>query len=665
MTYFLIILSIVFTPMHPDSEEELLQRGLDLEADGQYEQALEVWSTAFTELETPSLAIGREFIRLTTEQNIRPQYKLASNIYLWGLSAETVDANRRALKQELDMLEPMVDRPVYREWEKLLEENDPALYRHLRGFWQQLNPTPGALYNERLLEHWERIAHAREHYSKRDDPPYGTDDRGPVYIRYGPPDRQTDGFLRAQRGKVYSACGSLPGCNPETMANIVMDLHTQPYYEIWIYNRPSDEMKYNLVMIFGDHPSGGFGRIQTIEDFIPSRAFSTSKRFTFQALEGANSSPGELFTPGMIMQWLYYQQLAATDFFFANRFNELVFEWDREPGDPRLGRHQGPIQEERSKMITLENIREAPPEKSTHEEALPSIPLRVYPYRMLDNRNRPITAVFLESQPREAFLRDLALNEEVLFPHDSVTAETGFSYYELTHGLQVLDDNGEILVGNRQPADLILDFQEDLPSSTVFTVPYADQQQQVILYAELHNTHPDSELGIDSPFASSLRGLGKLENSLPEPLSTDPGTLEMADLILGYEMQDDTASGVLFPFVVANNGEIPEGEELAVHLEVYNLQPAQNETATFQVEYEIDPVRRMEWIRGGESEFSLTLDMETSGSRFVENLEIRTRDLKPGRYELLVKATDKTTGQQVERTIEFEVVEKSESEDSD
>jgi len=69
----------------------------------------------------------------------------------------------------------------------------------------------------------------------------------------------------------------------------------------------------------------------------------------------------------------------------------------------------------------------------------------------------------------------------------------------------------------------------------------------------------------------------------------------------------------------------------------------------------------MEWLRGGKREVSLTLNMETRGSRFVEDVEIRTRELTPGSYKLQLRTTDNATGQNVEREIEFLVVERKES----
>jgi GWxTD domain-containing protein len=58
--------------------------------------------------------------------------------------------------------------------------------RFLKLFWISSDPTPATVVNERLIEHYTRLSQARDQYSwpnKR-----GYDDRGRVYVQYGPPD---------------------------------------------------------------------------------------------------------------------------------------------------------------------------------------------------------------------------------------------------------------------------------------------------------------------------------------------------------------------------------------------------------------------------------------------------------------------------------------------
>jgi GWxTD domain-containing protein len=52
-------------------------------------------------------------------------------------------------------------------------------------FWSVLDPAPVTAANERLVEHYRRVATARQHMGTHKDP---WDDRGDVYVRYGEPD---------------------------------------------------------------------------------------------------------------------------------------------------------------------------------------------------------------------------------------------------------------------------------------------------------------------------------------------------------------------------------------------------------------------------------------------------------------------------------------------
>lgn len=52
-------------------------------------------------------------------------------------------------------------------------------------FWQRRDPTPATPENERIVEHWRRIAEAQKQFHSA--VPRGYDDRGMIYIRYGEP----------------------------------------------------------------------------------------------------------------------------------------------------------------------------------------------------------------------------------------------------------------------------------------------------------------------------------------------------------------------------------------------------------------------------------------------------------------------------------------------
>ncbi len=86
------------------------------------------------------------------------------------------------------------ERSLYRDLTGVLSGDPLSAYQALpadrRGatldrFWARRDPAPLTDANERLVEHYRRVAHAREHFSEGADP---WDARGEVYIRYGAPD---------------------------------------------------------------------------------------------------------------------------------------------------------------------------------------------------------------------------------------------------------------------------------------------------------------------------------------------------------------------------------------------------------------------------------------------------------------------------------------------
>lgn len=84
------------------------------------------------------------------------------------------------------------------------EAANPAQQKVLmKKFWKQHDPDPSTPENERLMEHFRRVMFARENFHFTAPPYY--DDRGKIYIKYGPPD-----------DRYNSQVGSLPAKDNES-----------------------------------------------------------------------------------------------------------------------------------------------------------------------------------------------------------------------------------------------------------------------------------------------------------------------------------------------------------------------------------------------------------------------------------------------------------------
>ncbi len=73
----------------------------------------------------------------------------------------------------------------------------------MKKFWKQHDPDPSTPENERLMEHFRRVMFARDNFHFTAPPYY--DDRGKIYIKYGPPD-----------DRYNSPVGSLPAKDNES-----------------------------------------------------------------------------------------------------------------------------------------------------------------------------------------------------------------------------------------------------------------------------------------------------------------------------------------------------------------------------------------------------------------------------------------------------------------
>lgn len=472
-----ILLLMVLQEVPEDKNvEKYLQEGLALEQQDKPEEALRLWNETVGKLAVPSAAIATEYLRLSTEYELSDFYRAATFHYLWGMSGtgETaVKDNKSALEEELARLEPLLDRSTFNRWQALLKDNDPALFEEIVRFWERIDPTPATKYNERLIEHWQRIAYARKHFTRKNDPPYGTDDRGFYYVKYGDADRVDSGRIHITDDKIRSVITQLiPNINipPEDrrtdyvmiMSNRISSLFINPEYELWIYGAPDEQMSENLILIFGNK-SEPFGRLQALEDFMPNPAFSLSVY-----KEGIDTG-APIVPPAMVLQYIYYEHFATKDPYFAQQFRNFLSSVGSGKGDRPPDAYLAWQHKQKHTLDTRQILNTAPDEFSTEEKKLPEIPLDVYQYRLLDENNQPVFATFLESRPLEAFLGDFAANQDAMLTTSGdtghVPAEDLTASYKLTHGLQLRNEQWELIGRNRQSAPLVFDPDKNHPSS--------------------------------------------------------------------------------------------------------------------------------------------------------------------------------------------------------
>lgn len=653
------------------------ERGMEELYNGNRARALDVWYNAYQRVGDVDARIGIEYMRVVTENRMKEYYEQATELYYRAIMDASGAESRVVIRQEISRLRPVTGRGIYRQWVDWWENRDHRLGADMRGFWVQEDPTPAGISNERLIEHWIRIAEAKQRYTKNSNTVFGTDDRGVLYVRYGAPDRIRTGILTLQNlnirnwlqnqmnpyaeqteGEEQSYDRELSAENQmelfSRLQDAIYEFHRYPEYEVWFYNRLIPDVNDPVIFLFGtDVDTGEFSYRSSVGDFIPERAYQSVMELDEEGVEFTRAG----FTPALILQLLYYEQLVLSDSYFENRLNEIREKVLQQGQEVYQGLDLAVRTESRE---SLQHRRApVPVEQSTYMERMPRIPLQVYQYRFLNSDGNPYMLTYLESQPQEAFLIDFNRNH---YPGESPVRGTNvleeYGSYDVIHSLIEYDDNWSIGSTIEDTPELILGRPASgaVLSRSLFRTNHTGRSHRSAS-VKLLNIDPDDDNLFDTPFASEIRGLNRTQYRIPEPLVSRTDSLEMADLVLGYESEAEATEP--FSFRVANDGVVAFEKTLVLHFEVYNLaRMAYNNGFTrFDLTYRILPVEEDGSVRTDEAEFVLTLNFTNENRNVIEDLEIETADLNPGLYDLRVQVIDTETGQQKERKTRFEVVE--------
>jgi len=673
-----VIIFLPFVEAIQAQPQRAYERGLEELYRNNVTRALDIWYEAYEGDGSVDSRIGFDYIKEVTDRGLVEYYDQATELYYRAISDGEGMESRVAIRKEIDRMRPIVGEGIYRQWDEWWGEENPKLSVDMRGYWIQEDPTPSRTANERLIEHWQRISEAQDRFRKNNNTVFNTDDRALIYIRYGEPDRIRNGILTLQSSNIREWLKNQ--VNPYTRSereemsgqddherefaeNIQIDrlqdsiyeFHQYPEYEIWFYEGVTAESSEPLIFVFGtDADSDEFRLQRSVESLIPERAYNPERERMGDSIEFTRAG----LTPALMLQLMYYEQLAQTESFFQERLTTLR---DRvlEQGAQAF---RGLDLEFRSESADLLNSRigNSPVTRSTYADQIPSIPIDVYQYRFLNEDLEPVIMTFIESSARESFMIDYHRNrgqydvDESMLSNGRDVSEI-FNYYELNHLLKEYDESWNTIKTETHNPPLILDRGEGRSNSRTIIESEHRGRMNVAASAELMNFNPDTRAVYETPYNPALRGLGKVQVRQPEPLVSHPDSLEMADLILGYQKTDQYTEP--FPFIVANERVVPFEETLVLHFEVYNLANREDGFTHFELTYRILPVDDSGRVLTDQTEFILTLNFVNEHRQVEEDLEIETAELSPGLYDLQVVVEDMVTGQQSNRSVRFEVVE--------
>jgi GWxTD domain-containing protein len=624
-----------------NQEHGAYEQGMELKAQGAWEEALEVWEEAsafFTA--PPDPRISFEFLETTVENEDEERYGLASEMLLWGLSAPEYPHHLRGpILEELNRILPLMEDQDVEFWTAFQDSSTHEIARELKRFWIERDPTPTSVLNERLIEHWQRILHVRSEFTYSLDSPYGTDDRGIVYVKFGPPDRTKSGMLGASEIELRIRIPS-----DIQAREAIRRYDTNPQYEVWVYDDLSNQ-GFTYFLFGNEGGQGRFSLVDGVRDLIPpaSRNQSTS-RYT----------PGGV-PAGYYLELFYYQTLSDVGGHFGRRFAELNELWNKYTTRTNWegGQLVSPSENTLRSYSQRYQLRdrtdpENPPLQpvSSSYEGVPQDEIVAQTVRVLrDNEPRlfilALSASTLDVPDRSGLRRQRLVSpgyatQHTLIVRDDRLSEVGRLTQAVTSGQW-----GVSIFQLRHPnLPMHLTVTGETLLDEDFTVPGA-----------INLGFDEAEEGEEEGHA--LPAQAHIEPELP--LSTDTAHLEVSDLTVGVQIPE-SIDGSNLPFPLLPASRIWLIDSLRVYLEVYHLGLDEDGAGRFQAEFTVEALGDDGSVDESREPVTLSVQLETDGPLFGAPFDIALRDQELGRYQVKVVVTDLIRGTTVSRAATLELI---------
>ena len=591
-------------------------KGMEYLKTGDWEQALKTWWSGWSALEMADKTdprIGIAFIELATENRAEKYYGTASELYVWGFSNDDYMEFKEVVIKEADRIIPLLNEEEAKAWKKRIKIKDPKLCRMIRLFWMERDPRPKTKANERLIEHWERIAHARKHFRMTRYSVYDCDDRGTIYVKYGEPGKKKSGSL----GSSAVSEMELMRWEPNARARAQIKLtDPSPDYEVWAYGDIGTE-KPSIFLFANRDGTGSFGLRRGIENLMKDKSY--------------------------ILQIMYYAELANWDRYFGDRYTDLEFVWARRE---RRNRPSSREFSSRLRSAFLTNRGEdrfnpthkyADIDKSDYESLTGKINIKTHPVRTLNYQNQPKLSLLTSSSPQFRA-------EDMI---QKTKNELEVPEYLLSHTLIVRDENLE-------ETERKVDNLQGSPNNvTAFMLEHTPNHAHFILASEAYQvgvTEQDSTREVPS----KVLAMGKEIVTVPTPLDTEPGELELSDLVLGIDVPADIELPP-FPFSVIPTYEFAPQDPLKMAIEIYHLVLNDKAEAQYTIEYGVAQLDKKG--RRRKQQISMAYSFVVQSRTAKEALSVDISKLKPGPYDFFVKVKDQVSRREKTRKVHFVVVE--------
>ncbi len=604
---------------------------------------LEYWEWAYKEMlemERYDPRIGFRFLEFTVAAMDAERYPLATEMYFWGLRADFLDEFANEIKQEILMMEPLVERSTFREWIRFHQERDPRLFQEIREYWIRNNMIPSSDQNERLLEHWQRIHYSREHFTNDESTVYGTDERALIYVRFGPPDRHRSGILSHNTAEIRNRIFDLVevglvnvGQTYSLQMNIMQN-YSPGRYDLWRYDRISEEG--SIIFLFGrPGREGRYRLMDSLDDFINSSGY----RSVVVGRRGTQTA----FRAGYFLQMMLYNEVSTLDHYFGRRFMEYERRWNQAVFHNNVNaRMLDDLLSPQLAAFDMHRMQDrAPQSQSIYEQRLVAYTMLHRQYRFFDENMNPVTCIILFPPPRLNRIGE-ALNEHEDLQPAGYLFRQGFNMYRKGERMsQHLEEHTSML---RELASAV----DDLYLSIV--LPLSGEDVGLQIFSEFYLI-PDSEIPVF--FGNNLVGVSREWTEANKALENN-GRLVISDLVLGSAQKKPVRIKSVDMGVLSGN-DISLNEDLQIFFEVYNLKPNESGEHRYSITYMLKPEQRRRLFRRSSREVSLSWHAVSDRPYDHQFFEVDLSHADSGKYRLDIIVEDNESGEQYRRTLDMEI----------
>lgn len=540
---------------------------------------------------------------------------------------------RSHVRMQLSALEPLLPNDLKESinLEAALQEEDtkahlsPDAGTKLLAWWRSQDPFPATESNERLTEHLNRVKYASNQFRSEADEAL-LDDRGKIYVRYGEP-----------KDRVHF--------------NVYVDERSfSEGQELWVYSTFHKDADY----VFLHDPSEGY-LLRNPSDIV-------KRRFGGPGIDGISNNPSR-------GTWRRTRGAKKADDILENleEFYDALSLYSPEYGliasDLRMPTQQLPsvaavvnatILSAEAEESERARIREeiVPRNRTAVGDNLNVLSLGVRAIRRLNADNSTRVDLYWSAPPAQ------------VRPVPSVEAElvrsgyTPSSDYVLAATIVEETETYE-RIGYHQDRSLLRTGGDAATRSMrpeVVSFPLQEETQRTSVQLDAYWADVNKDASRVRTRAKIATGTVRVEDL--GPLSSDPGTIEMSDL-LPRQIQDGVPidESLAYPYP-----SIRPSTNLALDFEVYNLTFNAEDRTEYTIEYTVQ--RRVErdgvraWFGRGEDETETVVESKATGtSRSTNELvdiqlsEWNVKDTQQVR--ILVTVTDDTSQQSVTRSVEF------------